>query len=71
MNKESFSFIVWLIHELAEAWHASPPRVYDLLKKSGCLSDYLIRHFDVLHTMGSKALIADVEEYLAVRGYSR
>ena len=69
MSRECFSFVVWLIHELSHVWDMSPGSVYAILKKSGCLSGYLSPNYDVLHTMGSRALIGDVEEYVRSRGY--
>ena len=33
MNKEVFSFIIYMIHELAESWKMLPSRVYHILKE--------------------------------------
>jgi len=64
------SFVVFLIHALSEAWGASTPKVYSILKESGALNRYIIPYYDVLHTCGSQYLVEDVTGYLRDRGYS-
>jgi|GEM_PF-6891974 len=41
MNENSFSFVIYMIHACADRWKVSPSRVYQALKKSGCLDQYL------------------------------
>jgi hypothetical protein len=53
-------FVVFIIHALAEAWHMSPSKVYSILNKSKVLDNYLIAHYDVLHTLGKEYLVEDV-----------
>lgn len=38
----------------------SPPKVYAILNRSRVLDDYLIAHYDVLHTLGKEYLVEDV-----------
>ena len=40
------------------------------MKRAGCISGYLTPHYDVLHTQGTEAVIADIREYLENRGVS-
>lgn len=68
MNKAVFSFVVYLIHELADSWKMLPSRVFHILKESGCIDNYLIPYFDVLHTLGSQYLVRDITEYVEKRG---
>ena len=68
MNEESFSFIIYMIHELAENWKKLPREVYQILKASGCMENYLIPHYDVLHTLGSQYLVEDIGKYVQQRG---
>lgn len=62
------SFVIFLIHSLATAWKKQPPEVYGLLKSSGALDRYVLKHFEVLHSMGERYLIDDLTTYLKIRG---
>ncbi len=59
-NKSTLVFVVFMVHALSEAWHLPPTRVYAILNKSRVLDDYLIAHYDVLHTLGKDYLVQDV-----------
>jgi len=67
MHKNSFSFLVYIIHACADRWGISPSRVYHALKESGCLNQYLIPNYDILHTQSTGFVVQDVEEYLKDR----
>ena len=68
MNKDSFSFVVYMIHACANKWEKMPSEVYKVLQKSGCIDKYLVPHYDVLHTQSSAYIIDDIKEYLDIRG---
>lgn len=68
MNKESFSFVVYMIHVCADKWGTSPSEVYKILKRSGCIDGYLVPNYEILHTQGSGLVLDDIEQYLTVRG---
>ena len=68
MNKESFAFVVYMIHACANNWHRKPSEVYKLLHKSGCIDNYLVPYYDILHTQGTDYLVEDIKEYLGIRG---
>lgn len=70
MNERSMTFTVYMIHELANAQGIAPGEVYKVLKQSGCIDNYLVPHYDVLHTMGTQYLIDDIRDYVATRGGS-
>ena len=38
----------------------SPQKVYSILNKSKVLDNYIIHHYDVLHTLGKEYLVDDV-----------
>lgn len=67
MNQDCFSFIIYIIHACANKWQISPSKVYQALKKSGCLDHYLIPHYDILHTQSTNYIVADVAAYLKGR----
>lgn len=64
MNKESFSFVVYMIHVCANKWNTTPFRVYKKLQSVGCIEGYLVPHYDILHTQGTGYLIDDIKKYL-------
>ena len=68
MNEASMTFTVYMIHELANARGMTPVDVYKILKQSGCIDNYLVPHYDVLHTMGTQYLIDDISGYVSSRG---
>lgn len=68
MNQESFSFVVYMIHACAEKWNVLPSEVYRKLQSVGCIENYLVPHYDILHTQGTGYLVDDIKEYLELRG---
>ena len=68
MNRESFSFVVYMIHACANKWRKMPSDVYTLLQKTGCIDNYLVPHYDILHTQGTECIVEDIREYLGIRG---
>ena len=68
MNKESMEFVVYLIHACANKWNLTPKQVYQKLSLTGCISHYLVPHYDILHTQGSSYLVDDIGQYLKARG---
>ncbi len=68
MNKESFSFVVYMIHACANKWGMMPSEVYHKLQSTGCIGKYLVPYYDVLHTQATGYIVDDIKEYLKVRG---
>ncbi len=68
MNRDTLSFVVYMIHRCANQWGLSPSRVYQILKSSGCIQGYLVPHYDVLHTQSSRYILEDIQQYLKNRG---
>ncbi len=68
MNKESFSFVVYMIHACANKWNMMPSEVYQKLQSVGCIQCYLVPHYDILHTQGTSYIVDDIKRYLEVRG---
>ena len=67
MNQESFAFVVYMIHQCALRWHVSPASAYERLYRSGCIGQYLVPHYEVLHTLSSRHVVEDIELYLSRR----
>lgn len=64
MTKDTFSFIIYMIHACSDRWGVAPSYVYRALKKSGCLYKYLVPNYDILHTQSTNYIVQDIEEYL-------
>ena len=67
MDENSFSFTIYMIHACANRWNVAPSRVYQALKRSGCLDRYLIPCYDILHTQSTDYVVQDIKEYLHER----
>ncbi len=63
-------FVVFVMHVLSAAWGTSPAGAYAVCKKAGVIDNYLVPHYDVLHSLGSNAIIEDVTGYIRERGVS-
>ncbi|MBR0092525.1 MAG: DUF3791 domain-containing protein [Lachnospiraceae bacterium] len=70
MNRDSFSFVIYMIHACANRWKKRPSDVYRCLQDIGCIDDYLVPHYEILHTQGTDYVVGDIEEYMRVRGMS-
>lgn len=68
MNKNSLSFVIYMIHRCANQWGLPPSKVYQMLEESGCIQSYLVPHYDVLHTQSSRYVMDDIQQYLQKRG---
>ena len=68
MNLDSFEFVVYMIHACADRWHMTPKEVYQELEKQGCISQFLVPLYDILHTQSTDFVVQDIQEYMANRG---
>ena len=57
MNKDECEFVIYLIHACANKWGQSPSVVYKKLNESGCISNYLVQHYPILHTQGTECIV--------------
>lgn len=68
MDKESFSFVIYMIHACANKWDMLLSKVYRILQSAEYIDDFLVPHYDILHTQGTDFIVDDIEDYLEVRG---
>ena len=61
MKVEYLEFITFCVGSLAEALNKSASQIYNALRSSGVLEDYIIPCYDVLHTF-SKASTVVIEK---------
>lgn len=68
MTKEVTEFVIYIINEIANANGCSTSDVYRILESTGCISNYLVPFYDVLHTMSSESIVSDVMEFIQSKG---
>lgn len=54
-------FVVYMIHACANAWQMTPTQVYQKLQVTGCINEYIVPNYEILHTQGSRYLVDDVK----------
>ena len=67
-DSDKILFAVWLINALSRAWGMGAPGVYRALRRGDMADGYILRHYDVLHTMGEAALVDEMTELAQKRG---
>ena len=68
MNTDNIEFITYCIGNLSRRLGLSARDVYQRLKTSGILTDYLVSSYDVLHTFGKEYLMEDLTDYMKEKG---
>ena len=68
MRTEHLDFITFCVGSLSDALHKSASQVYELLRKSGVLNDYILPCYDVLHTFSKEYLVEELTDVLKERG---
>ena len=67
MNIKQLTFLVFIINKYALATKQSVIEVYHQFEKLQLLDNYLISHYDVLHTLGENYLVEDLKELVALK----
>ena len=68
LEKKELTFVVFILHALGQHWNMTTPEVYDILNSTGILDDYIIKCYDVLHTLGKEYLVEDITEFVREMG---
>lgn len=68
LEKKELTFVVFILYVLGQHWNMTTPEVYDILNSTGILDDYIIKCYDVLHTLGKEYLVEDITEFVRERG---
>ena len=68
LEKKELTFVVFVLHALGQHWNMTTPEVYDILNSTGILDDYIIKFYDVLHTLGKENLVEDITEFVREKG---
>lgn len=68
MNFNQLDFAVYCIGLLASKLGLNQTDVYDRLKKSGILDDYIVKGYGALHTFSSDYITDDLVGYMKEKG---
>ena len=68
LEKKELTLVVFILHALGQHWNMTTPEVYDILNSTGILDDYIIKCYDVLHTLGKEYLVEDITEFVREKG---
>ena len=68
IEKKELTFVVFVLHALGQHWNMTTPEVYDILNSTGILDDYIIKCYDVLHTLRKEYLVEDITEFVREKG---
>ena len=65
-EEKKLAFIAFCVEEYKTQLGTDGRKVIDLFEKYG-VTDYLVRHYDILHSTGRNAILADIDEFIRVR----
>lgn len=68
MNTANIGFITYIIGNLSRRLGIPQKEVYQKLKTSNILSDYIIPGYDVLHSFSKEYLMDDLTNYMQEKG---
>lgn len=68
LEKKELTFVIFILHALGQHWNMTTPEVYEILNTTGILDDYIIKCYDVLHTLGKEYLVEDITELVREKG---
>ncbi|WP_456074989.1 DUF3791 domain-containing protein [Holdemanella biformis] len=68
LEKKELTFVVFVLHTLGQHWNMTTLEVYEILDSTGILDDYIIKCYDVLHTLGKEYLVEDITVFVREKG---
>ena len=68
MNSVNIDFVTYCIGNLSRRLGLNARDVYQRLKTSGILTDYIIPSYDVLHTFSKEYLMEDLIDFMKEKG---
>lgn len=67
-TEKELTFSTFILYSLSDAWNKTPADVYKVLNSTGVLDGYIIKAYDVLHTLGKQYLVEDITELVKEKG---
>jgi Protein of unknown function (DUF3791) len=71
MSNNQLRFVIFILNKYALATKLSIREVYKQFDELHILDDYIIKHYDVLHTLGEHYLIEDLTELVNLKSLQR
>jgi len=71
MTYDQLDFATYCIGLLSSKLKMNQRDVYDKLKSSGILNDYIVKAYDALHTFSSDYIADDLIKYMKEKGVLR
>ena len=68
MNSDNIDFVTYCIGNLSRRLGLNARDVYQRLKTSGILADYIVPSYDVLHTFSKEYLMEDLTDFMKEKG---
>lgn len=68
MDRNILEFVTFCIGAVARRLRLRRQDVYDRLKRSGILDNYIVASYDVLHTFSSGYIVDDITDYMKKKG---
>lgn len=68
MNSDNIDFVTYCIGNLSRRLGLNARDVYQRLKTSGILTDYIVPSYDVLHTFSKEYLMEDLIDFMKEKG---
>lgn len=68
MDRDVLEFVTFCIGAVARKLRLSQCDVYERLKHSGILDNYIVPSYDVLHTFSSGYIVDDLTDYMKKKG---
>ncbi len=68
MNSDNIDFVTYCIGNFSRRLGLNARDVYQRLKTSGILTDYIVPSYDVLHTFSKEYLMEDLIDFMKEKG---
>ena len=68
IDRNQLEFSLYCVENLAAELGKDTVEVYDLLKSSGILYDYIVPLYDILHTQSRDYIVEDILETMRKKG---
>ena len=65
MSNSQLTFAVFVLNKYALATKQPVREVYERFEQLHIMDDYILKHYEVLHTLGENYLIEDLTELVA------
>ena len=71
MSNSQLTFAVFVLNKYALATKQPIGEVYEHFDKLHILDDYILKHYEVLHTLGENYLVEDLTELVAQKSLQK